>query len=454
MHTTILGAGVAGISTSYHLNHENCTILERDSTWGGHAKTVRSGDFTLDQGPHVSFTTHEYVKNLLYKNVEGHLNDFPAKIRNYYSGSWIEHPAQAHLWQVPEPLRSEFADDMLAANENSDSSTIKNFKDWLDCSYGKSFANEFSKAYNEKYWTLDPSLLSFDWLGPRMPVLLESQIRKSLIPDTYQNLNYITQVRYPKDGGFQRFFEPLAQNANFHFGCDISSIDLETKSLLDTNGKTHIFENLVSTIPLNIFINRCKNCPDEVLEAASSLDCTELLLVDVFVPATQKIEGDWFYIYDKDKISTRVHILERLASSNCPKGWTGLQVEVYFSKYKPFSGNFEEVKDRVMNELIVMGFIDKGLESRKKCIIEARWIPFANIMFTHSRRSALNCIWNWLTQFGLLREDDDLDHNTDWSKKRDLGTLSMAGRFAQWKYYWTDDCILRGRDLARFLKQQ
>jgi hypothetical protein len=24
----------------------------------------------------------------------------------------------------------------------------------------------------------------------------------------------------------------------------------------------------------------------------------------------------------------------------------------------------------------------------------------------------------------------------------------LAGRFAQWKYFWTDDCVLRGRQLA------
>lgn len=453
MHTTILGAGVAGLSTSFHLNHEDCSILERDRTWGGHAKSVNSGGFILDQGPHVSFTTHEYVRNLLYANVEGRINDFPARIRNYYNGSWIEHPAQAHLWQFHEPCRSKFADDMLAAVKNTGSSPITNFKDWLDCSYGASFSNILSTAYNEKYWTVNPSMLSTDWLGPRMPVLLESQVTKSLVPDTYQSINYITQVRYPKNGGFQNFFQALAHNSKINFGCDISSIDLSARTLSSNDGTTYSFENLVSTIPLNIFIGLCTNCPTEVREAASSLDCTQLLLIDVFVPTNQQIEGNWFYIYDRDKISTRIHIIERLSPTNCPEGWTGLQVEVYFSKYKPFQGNYEEVKKRVFNELVTMGFIDDRFEVGEKCIIESRWVPFANIMFTHSRKSALDCIFDWLTQFGLHREEDDLDYNTDWSRERQLGTIAMAGRFAQWKYYWTDDCVLRGRSLANSLRQ-
>jgi len=52
----------------------------------------------------------------------------------------------------------------------------------------------------------------------------------------------------------------------------------------------------------------------------------------------------------------------------------------------------------------------------------------------------------------LLRENDDLTPATDWSKKQvvknKLGDIILAGRFGQWKYYWTDDCILRGKYIA------
>jgi len=29
-----------------------------------------------------------------------------------------------------------------------------------------------------------------------------------------------------------------------------------------------------------------------------------------------------------------------------------------------------------------------------------------------------------------------------------MGQLILAGRFAQWKYYWSDDCVLRGKFIA------
>jgi hypothetical protein len=39
---------------------------------------------------------------------------------------------------------------------------------------------------------------------------------------------------------------------------------------------------------------------------------------------------------------------------------------------------------------------------------------------------------------------------TDWDTKpeKPLGNIILAGRFAQWKYYWTDDCVMRGKYIA------
>jgi hypothetical protein len=79
-----------------------------------------------------------------------------------------------------------------------------------------------------------------------------------------------------------------------------------------------------------------------------------------------------------------------------------------------------------------------------------RWATHANVMFTHARREALDTIFRWLEPFGLAREADDLDPARDWSADANdkPGSLMLAGRFAQWKYFWTDDCVLRGRQLT------
>lgn len=66
---TILGAGLSGISSSFHLGHNNCVVYEKNNYAGGHIHSEIIDGFTWDEGPHVSFTKNEYVKKLLADNV-------------------------------------------------------------------------------------------------------------------------------------------------------------------------------------------------------------------------------------------------------------------------------------------------------------------------------------------------------------------------------------------------
>jgi hypothetical protein len=102
-----------------------------------------------------------------------------------------------------------------------------------------------------------------------------------------------------------------------------------------------------------------------------------------------------------------------------------------------------------------------GLIQSKEVIESAhsKWCEWGNVIFDHPRREALDSIYSWLEQFGLEREYDDLEAFTVWpekfTKQQEYKTgarLFFAGRFAQWNYYWTDDCVLRGKYLGDNIK--
>ena len=76
-------------------------------------------------------------------------------------------------------------------------------------------------------------------------------------------------------------------------------------------------------------------------------------------------------------------------------------------------------------------------------------VPYANVIFDHARREALEEILRWLEQYGLEREEGDVAPTTRWESGGPVaGKLALAGRYGQWKYYWSDDCVLRGAQLA------
>ena len=442
---TILGAGVSGLSCSFHLGHENCNIFERNTFSGGHIYSHERDGFTWDEGPHVSFTDNSYVRDLFEASVKGDFLEYEVNISSYYRGSWIPHPAQSNLWAIPESIRKACLDDFLNSRKNIEKKNIKNYAEWIEDAFGKTFADTFTAPYTNKYWTCEPSQLATDWVGKRVFYPDVETVRKGYSSEPERSTHYIKKVRYPSKGGFVQFLNKLSNNANIHFNHEVKEIDFNKKLITFKNGKQHKYDKLISTLPLPELIKFAVKVPSNVLAAANSLRCSSILLVNVTANHAPLKPYHWLYVYDKDKISTRINHIDLLSSNNVPTGKTGIQVEVYSSQYRSFEISHNDIAKQVVKELKEMGLIEKPET------VHTQYVPYANVIFDHERRKAQECILSWLEQFGLNRENDDLDPMSDWKEQNPIkiGKLALAGRFAQWKYYWSDDCVLRGRAITQ-----
>lgn len=448
MHDTlILGAGLAGLAVSYHKGHARCLLLEADDRPFGHIKSHIQGGFTWDEGPHVSFTRHEYVRALFADSVGGGFEEFAAKVGNYFEGHWLDHPAQVALHQVPEPLRSRCVESFLAARQQP-LTPPANYAEWLVQSLGREFAETFPFVYTEKYWTVPAHELVTEWVGPRMHVPRVEDVVEGAKRSLGRNLHYITTFRYPSRGGYQSFAEKLRQGANIRTGSMVSAIDLAGKKVTLRDGTSFAYQQLVSTIPLPDFVRMCRDVPEPVRAAAAGLQCSQVVLVNVAAPHASLRPESWLYVYDRDKLSTRISIIEHLARGNAPAGSSGIQTEVYFGPRRPLDRSLESIGTQVMHELVEMGL----LRSPGGATVTVSKVDWANVIFTHETKPALDLIWSWLGKHGLRREADDLHPLTTWEGAASTpgadASLAFAGRFAQWKYFWTDDCVLRGRSLG------
>ncbi len=448
--TIILGAGLAGLSVSYHLGHQNCLLLEKASRPFGHIGSEIRDGFTWDEGPHVSFTKHDYVRQLFAESVGGEFEEFGARVGNYYQGHWIDHPAQVALHQVPEPLRTRCVESFLTSRPAAENqaSPPRDYQEWLERAFGPVFAATFPVAYTRKYWTREPRDLTADWVGGRVHAPAVADVLAGAQGPLGRNLHYITTVRYPRRGGYESFARRLAVGANLRLGTAVAAVDLAARTLRLADGSTLGYERLVSTLPLPEFVRMCAGVPAAAREAADALECSELLLVNVTARHVARRPETWLYVYDEDKLSTRINFTEHLAPGNAPAGRTGIQTEVYAGRARPFPAGPDEIARRVGDELVAMGLVEPGGVTGMHTY-PVRW---ANVIFTHDTRPALETIWCWLEQFGLRREADDTHPLTDWAQAEKSsaapGPLAFAGRFGQWKYFWTDDCVLRGREFA------
>jgi protoporphyrinogen oxidase len=452
---TILGAGLSGSATSYHLGHENCIVFEAKEHCGGHIHSKQINGFTWDEGPHVSFTQHQYVKDLFAKSVKQDFLEYPVFPTNYYKGNWIPHPAQSNLWAIPEPLRTACLQDFLATRKDVGEMLVpNNYEDWLITAFGKTFTKNFPEAYTKKYWTVPSNALTTDWVGGRVFYPNVDIVKQGFDGPQEISTHYITSIRYPAHGGYHRYASLLEKGMNIHLRKNVKEIDLERKIISFEDGTKHTYQTLISTLPLPNFIGYC-NAPDDVQNAARNLSCSELLILNFEVSHPPTRSEQWMYVYDENMYSTRVNFTDLLSPNNAPTGKCGIQVEVYFSKYKQLDVSIEKIKMVVTEELLQMGLIlsEEAVEG-----VQTQWISFANVIFDHSYRSSINTVLNWLSSFGLTREEDDDYPLTNWEEKNQkaLGELILAGRFGQWKYYWTDDCVLRGKYIsdAMNLKEQ
>jgi protoporphyrinogen oxidase len=438
----ILGAGLAGLSSSYHMNHK-CLIFEKKDHCGGHIFSQEINGFVWDEGPHISFTKHQYIKDLFYKSVEGKLLEFPVSPTNYYKGHWIPHPAQVNLHAIPEPMRSSCLNDFLSSREKKNDPPV-NYKEWLQMAFGDKFTEEFPGKYTIKYWTTEAENLTTDWVGERVFYPKVEDVKSGFYKEQGSSSHYITTVRYPKTGGYFSFADLLKKDAVIKYNSEVIKVDLENKKLEFADGTIQEYSTLINTIPLPEFIKKT-NAPSEIQVAAEQLSCSELLLINLVVDHDCLINSHWLYVYDLEKYSTRINFTNLLSPENGVNGKCGIQIEVYFSKYRLQTESLSFIVDKVCNEMVEMGLV-KSIDSIEE--VNTKKIKYANVIFDHSRKKALDKIFNYLSNYGLKRESDDLDPMTDWDvklkEKEQFGNLIMAGRFGQWKYYWTDDCTLRG----------
>lgn len=445
----ILGAGLSGIAAGYWLGDKSGPVLERNAYPGGHTHTWTKHGFTWDEGPHIQFGRHPIAQEFFRRLGQSSYLERDAVILNYWRGHWIPHPAQVNLFPLPEEQRRQYVGSLLNAKSQSDPRSLDaaaNYWEWLIAAYGEEFATDFPLRYTTKYWTVHPQEMSTLWLGPRMHLPTPAEIARGAQQCSGSGAHYLNRFIYPTTGGFMRFVEGAINPHKIELSAEVRAIDLDDRTVDVDGGRRYSYTSLINTIPLPEFIRLCAKVPAEVVKAANSLLCSELILVNVEVPHELSHKFHWCYVYDEDLLSTRITSYGEISPANVPTGQSGLQVEVYGSRRKPFALSERQIGETVVCELRQLGLVDKKAEVR----FHTRYIKYANVVFDLNREACLEVIWSWLSNHGLKREACDLDYSPNWDalQPEALGSVIMAGRFAQWNYFWTHDCVLRARYLS------
>jgi protoporphyrinogen oxidase len=422
----ILGAGAAGIGAAHLLNKEGvpAEIFERCNYIGGHtASFIHEDGWVFDHGPHISFTKNPRIQQLFSASVSGQFETIFARVNNWWKGIWIKHPVQTNLYGIPTGLLVRILDEMIRAQFTTPG-TIENYADWLEASFGRTFAETFPTQYGLKFHTTHPSNMTPDWVGKRLYRPELTEILQGALSSETKDVHYINEFRYPSRGGYVSYIQPLAKNTVVHLDHEVTGINTRRKQLNFRNGRTAGFNRLISSLPLPDLIPMIDGVPGDVLKASERLACSICIIVNIGVDRPDISENHWTYFYDQDYCFSRLSFPHMLSPHNAPLGTGSIQAEVYYSKkYKPVDTTPEACIDLVIRDLRRCGLLKQEDRILFRDVLVA---PHANIIFDLDRPAAIATIRGYLAEV----------------------EIETCGRYGEWSYAWSDESFISGEEAA------
>jgi protoporphyrinogen oxidase len=423
----ILGSGMAGFGAAYRLHQEGIpsVVYDRNSYHGGHTASFgHQGGYIFDEGPHVSFTKHERLQKLFADSVDQKYEVIRSRPNNYWKGRWIKHPAICNLYGLPTELVVNAIRDFVQA-QNEPERPIRNYAEWLNASYGKTFAEIFPMEYGFKYHTTTADNMSTDWLGPRLyRPKLEEVLLGALSAET-PDVHYVSHVRYPSYNGFVSYLDMLPKITEIQLNHELKRLDPKKRELHFSNGDVVGYEAVVSSVPLTELIPMMVGAPPDVIAAAKKLACTSCVMVNLGVNRTDLSEGQWTYFYDRDVCFTRLSYPHMFSPHVVPKGCGSIQAEVYYSqKYRPLKGSPKDYVAPVIADLKRTGVLREDDQILHTNVHVSR---YAQIIFDLERADALATVHGYLDDVGV----------------------AYCGRYGDWLYIWTDEAFISGENAAQ-----
>lgn len=279
--------------------------------------------------------------------------------------------------------------------------------------------------YTRKYWGVDAKKMGTEWAGERMFIPALDDILFSAFEPKTKNVFYAKEMRYPVKGGYQSFLSSFVHEESIIYGKKTIRIDERNKIIYFEDGSCTAYDTLISTIPLPELVDCLTYADQRVLDVSKELMYTSGYMISIGLNKQRSFPALWFYIYDEDIFPARVHSPSMKSVYNAPDGKSSLQAEVYFCNKDCVEKREVEILNDTIAKLSSMNlFAKEDIE-----VSDIRKIKYANVICDRKIDVNRKCIKDYLDKHGII----------------------LAGRFGEWKYYWSDQSFLSGKNAAELL---
>jgi len=430
----ILGAGLAGLSTAYHLQQRavKCRLYEKEKEPGGLCRSKYINGFTFDYDAHLLHFRRQYVFKLIGEIA-------PYIFASHRKNSWVfsydrytRYPFQANTYGLPHKVVADCLLGLARAklkkytscffSRDAQKNYQGNFKEWLLKTFGRGISSHFMVPYNAKFWTVPLTELTSGGLDEYIPVASLKDAFRGGISNHNKVFGYNQQFWYPYRGGIDsvvKAFQNCIHGINTRK--EVVSIDINKKIVEFRGGEKLKYTKIVSSLPLIEMQKIIKDLPAGIAEALNKLRYISIFNLNLGIDKRNISDKHWIYFPEHKYAFFRIGFSSNFSSNVTPEGKSSLYTEVSYSHSKPLDK--ETIVSQIIKDLMRLNILDKESDIVVQDIND---IKYGYCLHDSQHSKATKQIL------------DFLNHNGIYS----------IGRFGRWRYMSMEDAILDGKHIA------
>ncbi|WP_026522987.1 protoporphyrinogen/coproporphyrinogen oxidase [Butyrivibrio sp. VCB2001] len=257
----IIGAGITGVTLCKLLREKagkSVLVLEKETEPGGLCRTVKINGHILDTGGgHFFNTKHQEVFDYVFRYLpESEFNYFDRVSKIELNNTTIDYPVESNIWQLPIDEQISYLISVVRNGESARAPIPTNYEEWIRWKLGDKICDTYMIPYNQKLWGVLPEEMDIDWLYKIPRVDVEEVLRYCL--ERRQDVNKFPahiHFYYPKEGGFQRIFDALADDERSFIKCGECVNSLQFKEGYWLVNNKYEANCVVNTIPWSDLYN-------------------------------------------------------------------------------------------------------------------------------------------------------------------------------------------------------
>ena len=436
MRVGIIGAGPAGLTCAYQLTKAGIEtdLYEASASVGGLAKTIELWNQRVDLGPHRFFSRDARVNKLWLEIVGTDYLMVDRLTRILYNDRLFRYPIQPldviTKLGVAETFRCLLSYIREAITPGEPKATEETFESWVVRRFGRRLFEIFFKTYSEKLWGISCDELDADFAAQRIKKFSLYEALKSalLINRPTEHNTLVEQFAYPHEGTgtvYERMASFVSRNGgNIYLNTPIDRVmnfDGGVRGLELVNGIVENYDHVVSSMPLTQLVLRLKGADESVINSAKSLRFRNTILVYLKVQNETLFPDNWVYVHSKSLKLGRITNFRNWSPNLYGEEKSSIVALEYWCN------DSDELWSMDDNKLIELGrkeFVETGLVRREE-IADGHIIRIHKCypVYRKGYKEILKPIVNYLRQ---------------------IGGLTVIGRYGSFKYNNQDHSILMG----------